>query len=71
MRIIKHYVLVKDLKSTAKKIILYVPDELAGEIEVGKEFYFKGKLTSKKDSDYMAEMVFESFYDQKSAKTLT
>ena len=55
----KAYVLVKDIKSTAKKILVYVPDNYEGKAEIGKDFAFSGKLSSQKDSHFTATLMLD------------
>jgi len=55
----KAYVLVKDIKNIAKKILVYVPDDYKGKVEIGKESDFSGKLNSKGDSRFVATLTLD------------
>ena len=55
----KSYVLVQDIKNTAKKILVYVPADYKGKIEIGKDTSFSGQLSSKKDSLFIASLVLD------------
>ena len=55
----KAHVLVQDMKNTAKKILVYIPEASAGKIEVGKEYDFKGKLTSLEGQGFAASLVLD------------
>jgi Na+/H+ antiporter NhaD/arsenite permease-like protein len=55
----KAYVLVKDIKNTAKKILVYVPDDYKGKVEIGKESDFSGKLNSQGDSRFAATLMLD------------
>jgi Na+/H+ antiporter NhaD/arsenite permease-like protein len=55
----KSRVLVQDMKNTAKKILVYIPEALADKIKAGKEYDFKGKLTSLDGQEFAASLVLD------------
>lgn len=55
----KTHVLIQNMKNTAKKILVYVPEASADKIETGKEYDFKGKLTSLDGQDFAASLVLD------------
>lgn len=55
----KAYVMVQDIKRTTQKILVYVPEEHQGKVEIGKNFAFSGKLSSKKDSSFTAALILD------------
>ena len=55
----KAYVLVQDIKNTAKKILVYVPEDYEGKVEIGKDFAFSGKLNSEKGSLFIAALMLD------------
>ena len=55
----KSYLMVQDIKNTAKKILVYVPDGLKGKIETGKDYTFSGKLNSQKGSGFAATLTLD------------
>ena len=55
----KAYVMVQDIKNTTKKILVYAPEGYQGETEIGKDASFSGKLTSRKDSPFIATLILD------------
>jgi Na+/H+ antiporter NhaD/arsenite permease-like protein len=54
----KAYILVKGIKHTTKKILVYAP--AAYNIEIGKELAFRGKLRSLKEGPYSAILKLDA-----------
>ena len=55
----KSFVMVKDIKHTDRKIIVYVPQSYKEDVKIGKELMFKGKLSSQKHSPFIAALLLE------------
>lgn len=53
------YLLVKDIKNTAKKVLVYAPVSYGDKMEIGRELAFKGKLRSLKGSPYSAVLKLD------------
>ncbi|MFA6714887.1 MAG: SLC13 family permease [Victivallales bacterium] len=64
----KAYVLVKDIKHTARKVLVYAPESYGDKVEIGKELAFRGKLRTLKGSPYSAVLKLDEIPGAGTAK---